>query len=129
MTPCRTAASRGRWERRSASAAAAQLPKPCLQDPAGGRPQRDGAFLATFAMEVEEGGRAKADLRAAQGGHFGDPRAAVIHGQQEGVIAAPHPVGAVGGRQQRLHLVPSQIPNQLLVFPLHGGWPARVSRS
>ena len=59
------------------------LPKPCLQDPTGLRPQGDGAFLAAFAMEVEEGRGAKADLCASQGGDrgdLGDPRAAVIVG-------------------------------------------------
>jgi hypothetical protein len=71
-------------------------------------------------MEVEEGRGAKADLCTSQGGDLGDPRAAVIHGQEEGMIAASHPVGAVGGRQQGLHLVAGEIPTQLLVFTLPG---------
>jgi hypothetical protein len=69
-------------------------------------------------VEVEEGGWAKADLLAAQGGDFGDPRAAVIHGQQEGVIAAAHPVGPVRCCQQDLHFFPREIADQLFVFPL-----------
>jgi hypothetical protein len=36
------------------------------------------------------------------------------------MIAASHPVGAVGGRQQGLHLIADEIPNQLLVFTLVG---------
>ena len=117
MTPCRDRGFPRALGKTIGVRQRCPLPKPCLQDPTGLRPQRDGAFLASFAVEVEEGRGAKADLRASQVGHFGDPGAAVIHGQQEGMIAAPYPVGAVGGRQQGLHFVAGEIANRASCLP------------
>jgi hypothetical protein len=54
---------------------------------------------------------------ALQGGHFGHPGAAVIQGQQQGMVPTSTPTGAVGSGQERLDFCPREIPNQLLVRP------------
>src|SRR3989442_13515914 len=69
-------------------------------------------------MEVEQGAGAKADLPASEHGHFGDPGPAVIHRQEERMIATSYPLGAIRGREEGLHFLASEIPYEVLVFSL-----------
>ena len=69
---------------------------------------------------MDKGADAHGHLGTAEGGHFGDSGATVIHGQQEGMIPSSDPRRAIGRREDGLDFLAGQIPNQLLILAFDG---------
>ena len=88
---------------------AAELGEPGPQHLDGLGGERGGPVLAALAVAADVRPGAEVDVLAVQAGELGDPQAGLDGEQEQGVVAAAEPGGAVRGGEQRVDLVGGEV--------------------
>ena len=81
------------------------FPEPGLQHLCRFRTERCAPMFSTLSLTVDVGACSQDDILAAQANQFGNPEPRLEEEQNHSPIAAPNPTGAIGDRQQSIHLL------------------------
>lgn len=99
---------------------AAAFGQPDPQDFVGGRGQWDGSVFAALAKTSDVGAGAEGDVCAVQPGYLGKAKAGLQGEQQQCVVAAAFPSGAVGSGEEGVDLGCGEECDELFVEPFGG---------